>query len=77
VPFGIIIPHIVGSPIETASGWKTWYWVCFACVVVFVPFIFTMHGHWSPKKAKAEYEAYEARVAEETARLQASQTQAA
>ena len=77
VPFGIIIPHIVGSPLETASGWKTWYWVCFGCVVVFVPFIFTMHGHWSPKKSRAEYEAYEARVAEETARLQESQTQAA
>jgi MFS family permease len=77
VPFGLIIPHIIGSPLETASGWKTWYWICFGCVVVFVPFIFTMHGHWSPKKARAEYEAYEARVAEETARLQASQTQAA
>jgi MFS family permease len=77
VPFGIIIPRIVGSPIETASGWKAWYWVCFGCVVVFVPFIFTMHGHWSPKKARAEYDAYEARVAEETAQLQKSQTQAA
>jgi hypothetical protein len=36
-----------------------------------------MHGHWSPKKSRAEYDAYEARVAEETARLQDSQTQAA
>ena len=42
VPFGIPISRIVGSPIETASGWKAWYWVCFGCVVVFIPFIFTM-----------------------------------
>ncbi len=73
VPFGIIIPHIVGSPIETASGWKTWYWVCFGCVVAFIPFIFTMYGHWSPKKAKAEYLEHEARVAEEAAALRAAE----
>ena len=47
MPFGIIIPRIVGSPLETASGWRNWFYVCIGCVVVFVPFIFTMHGHWS------------------------------
>lgn len=73
VPFGIIIPHIVGSPVETASGWKAWYWVCFGCVVVFVPFIFTMHGRWSPKRARADFAAYEARVAEEMAQLKTVQ----
>jgi MFS family permease len=77
VPFGIIIPRIVGSPIETASGWKAWYWVCFGCVVVFIPFIFTMYGHWSPRKARAEYREHEARIAEEIARLRATHTQAA
>lgn len=77
VPFGITISRIVGSPIETASGWKAWYWVCFGCVVVFIPFIFTMYGHWSPRKAKAEYLEHEARIAEEIARLRATHTQAA
>src|ERR1700761_2234878 len=38
VPFGIIIAHIIGSPIETQSGWKTWFYVCIGCCVVFVPF---------------------------------------
>ena len=69
VPFGIIIPHIIGSPLETASGWKTWYWICFGCVVVFIPFIFTMHGPWSPKKARAEFREHEARVAAELAQM--------
>ena len=35
VPFGIIIPHIIGSPLQTASGWHTWFYICLACVVVF------------------------------------------
>ena len=73
VPFGIIIPHIVGSPIETASGWRAWYWWCLACVVVFVPFIFTMHGEWSPAKARAAFNEHEAKVAEELKRLSVTQ----
>ena len=28
VPFGIIIPHILGSPLQTASGWHTWFYIC-------------------------------------------------
>jgi MFS family permease len=69
VPFGLIIPHIIGSPIETASGWRTWYWICIGAVVVFVPFIFTMYGHWRPSTARKEFEAHEAQVAEELAQL--------
>jgi MFS family permease len=77
VPFGIIIPYIVGSPIETASGWRIWFYVCIGCVVVFVPFIFTMAGHWSPAKARAEFGAHEAKVAEELERLRAGSASSA
>jgi MFS family permease len=73
VPFGIVIPLIVGSPLETASGWRDWFYVCIGCVVVFVPFIFTMHGPWSPRKARAAYRAHQERVAAEIARLQAAE----
>ena len=73
VPFGLVIPHIIGSPIETASGWRTWYYICIGCVVVFVPFIFTMHGRWSPKKARADFDEHEARVAEELKNLNVTQ----
>ena len=69
VPFGLIIPHIVGSPLETASGWKTWFYICIGCVVVFVPFIFTMHGPWRPSTARAAYRAHQERVAEELRHL--------
>jgi MFS family permease len=76
VPFGLIIPHVLGSPVQTASGWRTWFWVCFGCVAVFIPCIFTMHGRWSPKKAQADFQEHEARVAAELARLEAEHTQA-
>jgi MFS family permease len=72
VPFGLIIPHIVGSPLETASGWRDWFYVCIGCVVVFVPFIFTMHGPWSPARARAEYLAHQELVAAELRQLQAA-----
>jgi hypothetical protein len=47
--------------------------VCIGCVVVFVPFIFTMHGHWRPSKARAEFRAHSERVAAELARLQGAE----
>jgi MFS family permease len=73
VPFGIIIPHIVGSPLETASGWRNWFYVCIGCVVVFVPFIFTMHGRWSPRKAHAEYQERQELIAAEISRLKTAE----
>jgi MFS family permease len=72
VPFGLIIPVIVGSPAETFAGWHAWFSVCIGCVVVFVPFIFTMHGHWSPGRARAEYRAHQERVMVEIQRLRAA-----
>src|SRR6202012_4457265 len=69
VPFGIIIPHIVGSPAETAAGWRNWFYVCIGCVVAFVPFIFTMYGRWSPRRAREDYEARQHLVAHGIERL--------
>ena len=69
VPLGIVIPHIVGSPVETSSGWRTWFYVCIGCVIAFVPFIWTMHGHWSPAKARAEFLEHEEKVAAELRQL--------
>src|SRR6201996_7012297 len=69
VPFGIIIPHIVGSPAETAAGWRNWFYVCIGCVVAFVPFIFTMYGRWSPRRAREDYEARQRLGAQEIERV--------
>jgi MFS family permease len=71
VPFGLIIPLVIGSPIEHAGGWKAWFWVCIGCCVAFIPFIFTMHGRWSPKSARADFDAHEQLVSQEIERLKA------
>jgi MFS family permease len=74
VPFGIVIPHILGSPVQTASGWRTWFYVCIGACVLFVPFIFTMTGRWSPAKAKADFDAHEALIQAELDALKAPAT---
>lgn len=72
VPFGLIIPHVIGSPVQTIGGWRTWFYVCIATVVVFVPFIWTMSGRWSPAAARADFEAHEAEVNAEIEQLRAA-----
>jgi MFS family permease len=69
VPFGVIIPHVLGSPVQTLAGWHDWFYVCIGGIVVFTPLIFTMVGRWSPAKARADFEAHEALVERELAAL--------
>jgi len=69
IPFGLLIGRIVGSPIETASGWRIWFYVCIGCVAVFVPCIFTMYGRWRPSAARADFRAHQETVAAELRRL--------
>lgn len=72
VPFGLIIPHILGSPVQTLGGWHTWFYVCIGTVVVFVPFIWTMSGRWSPAAARADFDAHERQVNAELEQLRAA-----
>lgn len=39
---------------DSAKQWKRWWWICLIAQVVFLPFVFLMSGHWSPKKAAEE-----------------------
>jgi MFS family permease len=71
VPFGLVLPHILGSPIQSLSGWRTWFWICIGCCVLFVPFIWSMTGHWSPAKARAAAAEHDAKVQEELDALKA------
>ena len=61
----------VSSAAVAAPGqWKTWWWVCVACEILFIPFIFVMTGRWSPRKARQDAEEHERKVQEELAALQ-------
>jgi MFS family permease len=52
---GLSIPHIIGSPVATQSGWRIWFICCAVMMALFIPLCaYGLGGHYSPKKAKAE-----------------------
>jgi hypothetical protein len=39
--------------VQSGSQWATWWWVCIAGAVVFVPTIFVASGYWRPASTRA------------------------
>ena len=58
------------ASLEGPGQWQTWWWVCLAGQIVFLPFIFVMTGRWSPRRAREDAEEHERAVARELAALQ-------
>ena len=56
---------------QTAGQWKTWYWICFGGLIVFLLSIPLLRGRWRPRDAKRDEEEHEAMVAAELAKLNA------
>jgi MFS family permease len=52
------------------GDWQTWWWLCLAGQVLFVPFVFGMAGRWSPRKAREDFDAHEQLIAEQMAELE-------
>jgi MFS family permease len=44
------LPLVVGN----GQGWATWWWICIAGMVIFIPTIFTATGYWSMARARKE-----------------------
>jgi MFS transporter, ACS family, D-galactonate transporter len=57
---------------QTASQWKTWYWICFGGIIVFLLSIPLLRGRWRPRDAKRDEAEHEAMVDAELARLKTS-----
>jgi MFS family permease len=53
----------------TAGQWKTWYWICFGGIIVFLLSIPLLRGRWRPRDAKRDEEAHETLVQAELAKL--------
>ena len=75
VPAGVF-PYLTahGAAVQTAAAntvgqWKTWYWICFGGIIVFLLSIPLLRGRWRPRDAKRDEEAHEALVQEELAKL--------
>jgi MFS family permease len=59
---------------DSPKQWRNWFLVCLLGQIAFIPLIFLLKGHWSPRKAREEAEAHERLVQEEMARLHVPQT---
>ncbi len=51
------------------SQWKTWWWVCVAGQILFIPLIFLMAGRWSPSRARRDAEEHQKQLDEEMRKL--------
>jgi MFS family permease len=57
---------------KTAGQWKTWYWICFGGIILFLLSIPLLRGRWRPRDAKRDEAEHEAMVDAEMAKLQTS-----
>ena len=59
-------------PRQTASQWKTWYWICFGGIIIFLLSIPLLRGRWRPRDASRDEAEHEAMVDAELAKLKTS-----
>jgi MFS transporter, ACS family, D-galactonate transporter len=57
---------------DNPGQWQTWWWVCFAGQIVFLPFVFLLTGRWDPRRAREDEIAHEQMVERELAALAAA-----
>ena len=57
---------------QTASQWKTWYWICFGGIIFFLLSIPLLRGRWRTRDAKRDEAEHEAMVDAEMAKLKAT-----
>jgi MFS family permease len=51
---GLLIPHIIGSPIATADGWRIWFICCIVMMLAFIPLcMYGLGGFYRPSRARA------------------------
>jgi MFS family permease len=63
-----------GAQVKSAADqgpgqWRTWWLICVAGQLVFLPFVFVMAGRWSPRKARDEALEHQRAVDRELAAL--------
>jgi len=39
--------------VGNGQGWATWWWVCIAALVIYLPSMLILTGGWSPARARA------------------------
>jgi MFS family permease len=54
---------------DSPGQWQDWFLICALGQLFFIPMVFALKGHWSPRKAREEAEAHEALVDAELRRM--------
>jgi MFS family permease len=57
---------------QTASQWKTWYWICFGGIILFLLSIPLLRGRWRTRDAKRDEDEHEAMVQAELDKIRAA-----
>jgi MFS transporter, ACS family, D-galactonate transporter len=70
-------PKVAKAQKDNPGQWQTWWWICFAGQVLFIPFVFLLTGHSSPRKAREQEREHERTVQSELARLEEARASAA
>ncbi|NDZ79354.1 MFS transporter [Streptomyces sp. SID10853] len=65
-------PEVARAGADNAGKWQTWWWVCLAGQVLFLPFVFVMTGRWRPRDARRDLQDHEEAVARQVAALRQS-----
>ncbi|MGH3301095.1 MAG: MFS transporter [Streptosporangiaceae bacterium] len=65
-----IAKNVPSAAKNSPGQWKTWYWVCFGGIIVFLLSVPLLRGRWSPRAAKRDEDEHEAMMQAELARLQ-------
>jgi MFS family permease len=58
---------------DNPGNWRTWWFVCLAGQILFLPFLFIMAGRWSPKRAREDAEEHARLVDLEMAAMASSE----
>ena len=62
---------VVKATKDNPGQWQTWWWICFAAQLAFIPLVFLLTGFWSPRKAREREQEHERSVQQELAQLEA------
>jgi MFS family permease len=54
---------------DSPGQWQDWFLICALGQLFFIPMVFVLRGHWSPRKAREEAEAHDAAVDAELRRM--------
>jgi hypothetical protein len=62
---------------DNPGQWQTWWWICVAAQILFIPFVFLLTGYWNPRTARGAEREHERMVERELAQLQAGRADTA